>query len=88
MVPSLNFCSIRQYTISPPITNNIRSTYSTASVVEGVGHSLLDALRETLLQSLGNDAVAGGVGDLASLLVGAGVVERVGDLLLDVLGDL
>jgi len=56
--------------------------------VESIRHSLLDALRETLLQSLGNDAVAGGVGDLASLLVGAGVVEGVGDLLLDVLRDL
>ena len=56
--------------------------------MESIRHSLLDALRETLLQSLGNDAVAGGVGDLASLLVGAGVVEGVGDLLLDVLRDL
>ena len=56
--------------------------------MKGVRHSLLDALGETLLQSLGDDAVAGGVGDLASLLVGAGVVEGVGDLLLDVLGNL
>ena len=53
-----------------------------------IRHSLLNALRETLLQSLGDDAVASGVRHLASLLVGAGVVEGVGDLLLDVLGDL
>jgi len=56
--------------------------------MKGVRHSLLDALGKTLLQSLGDDAVTGGVGDLASLLVGAGVVEGVRDLLLDVLGDL
>ena len=56
--------------------------------MQRIRHSLLDLLREALLQSLGDDAVAGGVGDLAGFLVGARVVEGVGDLLFDALGDL
>ena len=56
--------------------------------MKSVRHSLLDALGETLLQSLGDNAVTGGVRDLAGLLVGASVVEGVGDLLLNVLGNL
>lgn len=56
--------------------------------MDGVGNNLLDLLREALLQGLGDLGVASGVGDLAGLLVGAGVVKSVGDLLLGGLGDL
>ena len=56
--------------------------------MDGVGHNLLDLLRETLLQRLRDDGAAGGVGDLAGLLVGAGVVKSVWDLVLDGAGDL
>lgn len=59
-----------------------------ASVVNGVGHSLLDLLGESLLQCLGHLAVASGVADLASLLVGAGVVDRVWEFVFELLGDL
>lgn len=56
--------------------------------MDGVGDNLLDLLRKALLQSLGDLGVASGVGDLASLLVGAGVVKSVGDLLFGGLGNL
>lgn len=53
-----------------------------AGVVNGVGDGLLNLLGERLLQSLGDLAVSSGMADLASLLVGAGVVDGVGELVL------
>lgn len=48
------------------------------SLLEGFGSGFLDGLRDL--------AGAGGVADLAGLLVAAGVVDAVGDLLLESLG--
>ena len=56
--------------------------------MDGVGHSLLDLLGQSLLQGLGHLAVADGVADLARLLVGARVVDRVGEFVLELAGDL
>ena len=89
VVPSLNFYNTRQHpvshhhTIISSTTSRRGITYSTTSVMKRIRHSLLHALRETRLQSLGDDAVASGVRHLASLLVGAGVVDGVWDLLFD-----
>ena len=67
----------------PLLSNRSIGELSTLGVVDSVGKDLLKSLRHTLLHSLGHLGVASGVRDLASLLVAAGVVERVGDLLLD-----
>ena len=56
--------------------------------MNGVGHSLLDLLGQSLLQSLRHLAVADGVADLARLLVGARVVDRVGEFVLELARDL
>jgi hypothetical protein len=56
--------------------------------VNGVGDDLLDLLGEALLEGLGDLGVAGGVRDLAGLGVAAGVVDGVGELVLDGLGGL
>lgn len=56
--------------------------------MDGVGHSLLDTLWETLLESLGDLGIAGGVRDLTGLGVAASVVDRVWKLVLKLLGDL
>ena len=56
--------------------------------MDGVWYSLLNRLGETLLESLGDNGVTSGVGDLAGLLVAACVVEGVGKLLLDSRGNL
>ena len=56
--------------------------------MNGVRHSLLDLLGQSLLQCLGHLAVTDGVADLASLLVGARVVNRVGEFVLELAGDL
>ena len=61
---------------------------SALGVVELVGHDLLDFLGQTFLQSLGDLGVAGCVGDFASVLVAAGVVDGVGELVFDGLGGL
>lgn len=59
-----------------------------AGVVDGIGDRLLDLLGECLLESLGHFAVADGVADLAGVLVGVGVVDGVGQLVLNAGGDL
>lgn len=51
-------------------------------IVDGVGDDLLDLLGKTLLKCLRNDTLPSGVGDLAGLRVGAGVVGGVWDLVL------
>jgi hypothetical protein len=56
--------------------------------VDLVGHNLLDFFGQTFLQSLGNLGVAGCVGDFAGVLVAAGVVDGVGELVFDGLGGL
>lgn len=70
-----------------PVNRSVAELGS-GGVVDGIRDNLLDLLRETLLQSLGDLGVAGSVRDLAGLVVGTGVVEGVRDLLLGALGDL
>jgi len=60
----------------------------TAGVVNGVRQDLLKLLRNSLLHRLRHLRIARGVRDLASLLVGASVVDGVGELVLDGLWDL
>ena len=60
----------------------------TLGIVDSVGHDLLDLLWQTLLKSLWHNGVTSGVADLSSLLVAAGVVCSVWNLLLDGLRDL
>ena len=52
--------------------------------MDAVWDHLLDLLGETFLEELGDLGVTSGVGDLAGLLVAAGVVEGVGNLVLNV----
>lgn len=59
-----------------------------ASVVDGVWNSALDLLWESLLEGLWDLGVTNGMGDLASLLVGAGVVDGVWKLVLKLAWDL
>ena len=61
---------------------------SALGVVDLVGHNLLDFLGQALLQSLRDLGVAGCVGDFASVLVAAGVVDGVWELIFDGLGGL
>ena len=56
--------------------------------MNSIRHDLFDLLRQTLLKSLRDDRVSRGVGNLAGLLVRAGVVEGIWDLVLDGAGDL
>lgn len=56
--------------------------------MDGVRDDLLNLLGQTLLQRLWDDGVTGGVRDLAGLGVGASVVDRVGELVLNGLWDL
>ena len=60
----------------------------TLGIVDSVGHDLLDLLWQTLLESLWHNGVTSGVADLSSLLVAAGVVCSVWNLLLDGLRNL
>ena len=57
-------------------------------IVNRIGHDLLHLLRQALLQHLGHNAAARGVRDLARILVGACVVDGVGELVFDGGGDL
>lgn len=59
-----------------------------ASVVNSVGNGTLDLLGKSLLQGLRDLAVADGVADFAGLLVGTGVVDGVGEFVLELCGSL
>lgn len=52
------------------------------SVMNGIRHHLLHLLGQRLLQSQWNLAVSNGVADLASLLVGARVVDGIWEFVL------
>ena len=56
--------------------------------MDGVGQDLLELLGDGLLHGVGHLGVAGGVRDLAGLLVAARVMDAVGELVLDAGGDL
>lgn len=56
--------------------------------MDGVGDGALDLLGKSLLEGLGDDALAGGVRDLAGVLVAVCVVDGVGQLVLELLGHL
>jgi hypothetical protein len=56
--------------------------------MNAVRNNLLDFLGQPLLQRLGDLGVAGGVADFARVLVAAGVVDGVGELVFDGLGGL
>jgi hypothetical protein len=59
--------------------SDVRAT----GIVNGIGNHFLNLCRKTLLQHLRYLAVTGGMGHLASVLVGVGVVCRVWDLMLN-----
>ncbi len=76
--------------VSHPSNHSIRHScrqltalLGTTGVVDGVGHGLFNLLGQCLLQGLRDLAVARGVADLAGLFVAAGVVDRVGEFMLE-----
>lgn len=54
--------------------------------MDALGKSPLQLLRRCLLDCLGHVALASSVADLAGLLVAAGIVDAIGELLLEALG--